>query len=448
MRIIVIDNCPESNRGDAAMQVGLLKLLRQQAPEAQIEMVALMGANQTDSFLAEYDHTSRLIGVVHGGLKPTFFPTGKYHNLYGALYEVFNAVGLAARIGLLAAIKMKIPTGIIASLLPLKYRRSFLLLAGADLIIWRGRNLRSRNQKAMELYRTLQWLYHPVICLALGKPIALVSGSFWHLNGKIARGLVSRVLNRCLYISCREEESARVARSMCSSDAGVIIEQQPDLSFALYQGSQSVVKVLPQEVDSAFPKRIALTLMDWRGTGAEARLSYIESIRGLIDHCGMVGTRVVIVPQVVKKWENTASLIAAVFPGPSKLEHVEILEGNPGIDELLRIYAGVDLLVATRMHSVILAGFVRRPAVVISYDTGPKWGILSRLGYEPYMINYSLTSAETLIRTVQKCWDDREVLCRILTDNIRAESKQVSLNISRPLALFQQDKAVTAANRQ
>jgi len=349
MRIVVIDLCPETNRGDAAMQVGLLSLLRQSLPEAEISLMTILGANQKDSLRNEYDHTYQMHEVVLGGMKPTFYPIGRFSGLSGLASEVLNAIGLFAGLIFLGAIKAGVPLRALVTMLPRDYRNSFQALIQADMVFWKGRNLRSRPSAALELYRIVNTLFHPLICLALKKPLALVSGSFWPLRSRASRWIVRSVVNQCLYISCREAASVQVARSFTQTKTHVIIEQQPDLSFALYhRGSlRSSSRICTQP--PPFPEKIGLTLMDWQGAGKAARKQYIQSVRGLLDVCVEKGTLVTIIPQVVKKWEATASLIQELLESHPVAEKIQVIPGNPMIDDLLTIYSNQDLLVATRM---------------------------------------------------------------------------------------------------
>jgi hypothetical protein len=96
-KIVLLDFCSEKNRGDAAMQVGLLKLVYRYFRDPIISIISVFGANQSRQLINEYDHSIKWPVSILGGLKPTFYPLDNSEvksilsiELKQALYFVIN----------------------------------------------------------------------------------------------------------------------------------------------------------------------------------------------------------------------------------------------------------------------------------------------------------------------------------------------------------------------
>jgi len=423
--LLIVGFSPETNIGDRARHDGLLKLLRRRGFSGSLPINTRIGANQMARVPLDYPVLSRVadVEIVPSPL-PTFDNDGTgFRRIAG---EAANAASMVAGLVLLALARF-VP-GASVALWPRRYRRVLDLIREAEFILWRGTNLRGRRNALIEFYRMYARLFLPLLCAAYGRRVAYVSGSVWSDFAFPARWLVRRVLRGCSHISVRESESLWNARDLIGDDDGPRIEQVPDLSLAILDGSEFAYT---SDLRSNGIE-IAVTLMDWSGFGREARRRYIEAVaRFLEERIESQGARVTIVPQVIKKWESASRIAEEVLAtiAPTARESVRTIDGALSIDELVSRYRGSDLLLATRMHSAIFALSAGTPVIAIPYDVGAKWQILGDLGAGELVIGYDRVTVDELRARFALLVDRGESLM----EGVRAKLQEQYARVDRNL---------------
>ena len=126
-----------------------------------------------------------------------------------------------------------------------------------------------------------------------------------------------------------------------------------------------------------------------------------------------------------------------------EVEKITIIQGEPKVRDLLGIYAQLDFLVATRMHSAIFASVVQTPLIAISYDDGGKWSILEELGYSDFIIPYSKVSSSSLIELISSCWQQKDALLEKVHIHVSENIAQVNKNISLLPELYSSEDKTT-----
>mgnify|MGYP006291999053 FL=1 len=427
-RVVLLDFSSEKNRGDAAMQVGLLNLVTKYFPNSTISVISVIGANQQELIEDEHDHSSKYPINILGGLKPTFYSPEKDKSIL--IIEIKQALTFLLNVLFLFLVIIKVPFTILAKLLPKSFRSTLSELKEADLIIWKGKNFRKRKNNILDFYRLFAQVYHPIICIALSKPIACISASVWHLKNPLSRKLLKWVFRKCVLVSVRENNSYKEAKKLLKTSADPILHLLPDLSFAVYEQAQIYEKAASQLSNLEKPSAIGLTIVDWMNDGEEARENYKDTLLEIVDHYLRNHIKIVVIPQVTKKWEAYDSILVDILKETGNPEKIEVLKGDPDIYNLFSIYSDIDLLIATRMHSAIFSAFVGTPLVAIPYDKGGKWNIIKDLGYEKQMINYTDVTFEKVLSEVDYCWKNRLEMMNIRKKMIQQYADIVEKNIS------------------
>lgn len=432
-KVLFLDFCSEKNRGDAAMQVGILKLAQKYfSSETEFSAISVFGTNQIDNIHQQHDHTSKMDIKLLGGLKSTFYPLEEDNKRGELLIEILNSLSFLLSLFLLLLVYLNIPNSLIVLILPSQTRKTYLAIVEADVVIWNGRNIRSRKNRLLEIYRTLHNIYHPLLAIALSKPIACVGISVWELNSSIARFCLKIAFANCHFISTRENKSYTAIKNLLGPNNEKSIVLLPDLSFAAYDDIDQIIQNRNSLSKTDFPKKIGLTIVDWKSDGEEIRTKYKRAIQETISYFVEKGSQIILIPQVTKKWEHFSELLEEILVGleESIREKIEVIGGELSVNELLNVYAKLDFLIATRMHSAIFASAVQTPIVAISYDDGGKWSILEKLGYTDFIIPYSEVSSSNLINNIEKCWEQKETLLEDVQFNVKENIKKVELNIS------------------
>lgn len=427
--ILLLDYCSESNRGDAAMQEGLLKLIYRYFDKPIVSIISVFGANQESKLKKEFDHSRKYPVLFFGGLKPTFYPIDSSEDESILEVEIKNALCFLLSLALLVLLSLKIPTNWARRLLPKKYQSSLLQMESADLVLWKGKNFRPRINGVVEVYRLLNQVFHPLVCFALSKPVACVSASVWHFHNRLSRKILREVFQRCFYVSLREKSSYDEVRELLGKESNTRVELLPDLSFAVCDYDKTI-KAKRTLSDAAIPETIGLTLVDWKDEGHEVRENYKKTITQTIEYFVNLGSKIVIIPQVTKKWEANDLLISEILQAQNMSENISIISGNPSVTELISIYNRMDFLVATRMHSAIFASFAGTPLVAIPYDKGGKWNIIRDLGYRNFIINYSDLNFHSLLSKIEDCWQNKSSILHDVNEKIELNAKLVDKNIT------------------
>lgn len=430
INILLLDFSSENNRGDAAMQVGLLELVFRHFKDPVVTIISVFGANQADQLLNEYDHSLKFPVKILGGLKPTFYPINNNSSKPIFFVELKQAIYFILNILMIILIFLKVPTKIIKKVLPKEFRITFEQIERADLVIWKGKNFRIRSCAIVDLYRIVVQIFHPVVCIALSKPIACVSASVWHLKNPLSRILLRGVFRNCFFLSLREEASYDEAIELIGDVENPKVVLLPDLSFVVFDHAKDIKANRVPFPTSTHPKTIGLTIVDWKNEGDVARENYKEVIISVIDYYVKAGSNIVIIPQVTKQWEAFDLLLSEVMETGRDMKNISIIKGNPTIFELFSIYSNIDILIATRMHSAIFSAFVGTPLVVIPYDKGGKWNIIKDLGYDSQSISYSTVSTKAIIYAIDNCWNNKDEILRLVNERVKQSASSVEHNIS------------------
>jgi polysaccharide pyruvyl transferase WcaK-like protein len=439
LKILLLDFCSEKNRGDAAMQAGLIELVYRNFLNPDVSIISVYGANQFKALHNEYDHSYKFPVTILGGLKPTFYPINENDHRSNFLFEFWQALNFLPSLLLLIAMKLWIPPSLIIRCLSREYRDTLKGILAADIVIWNGPNFRSRNNQILEIYRTFIMAYHPLLCGILSKSMTCVGVSVWGLNSPISRLILRLAFKECTFISVREENSYLETLKLVDNPDLSKVELLPDLSFAAMNDRKSILHKRRKISDTIYPRIIGLTIVDWKDEGIGVRNAYKLSIREIIDFFIEKEAQIVLIPQVTKKWESNSDLILEMVTASDNQKNITFIEGEPTVNELLSIYSNLDFLIATRMHSAIFAASVNTPFVAVAYDSGGKWGILDGLGYRDYIIKYKEITTEMLLNRILSCWKNKEQLLGNAEKKIDENIINVGLNVSK-LIVFTSSK--------
>jgi len=235
---------------------------------------------------------------------------------------------------------------------------------------------------------------------------------------------------------------------------GIPAQILPDLAFQLVTEDTK-----PYEAcrGSAI-RRIGLTARNM-GRGKSGQQEYEKQLRvglnGLIAKIRRdegVDVEVVAIVQVAGQLEHTndghvLSRILSRLDCKSRL----VTPGGGGIptmSELLNAYAELDLLVATRMHSAILASCAGRPFVVIEYIGGKARGIVDALGLPDWVY---LTDLRDLSEILVRAWEGRSALEDCVKAgglNAQRSLRRLVNELREPVSSHSVERRSTASSQQ
>jgi polysaccharide pyruvyl transferase WcaK-like protein len=435
--ILLLDLWSERNRGDAAMQVALVRLVRERLPGSRITAMAAFGANEWPALRGEFDESGPLVDDFVGGIRPWLLGPFESGPLSFRLVRKLVSAGYAfIALWMLVLWPIFGRAAWLDAFLPGSTRRSIAALRSADLVLWNCRNLRG-DSTATEPYQIWGRTYNALTAILFRKPVACIGASIWPLRHPLSRAMARAVLGRCIFVSVRDRSSYDYALSLLRGRP-CVLRLLPDLSLFLLARSTTGARQLPSELLT-----MGLTVVDYRKSGEKARREYITALRGYLrEFLGRDETTVVLIPQVTTAWQSTAGLEADLLRGldPARIRRED---GHPTVRQLTAIYGSVDFLIATRMHSAIFALTQGTPVVTIPYVAGGKWGILDMMEANDVDIPFVGIGVDGLKRRVESVWSRREELLASVTARLPVLAKEAEDNVAIPIRIYASRAAPT-----
>ena len=377
--IAIIDLWTDTNRGDAALQLSLVAMLRRKYPGARIVGVFRFGTNEIDDAAAEITETSAAVDETLGGLRRTYY-AGTNSDRHGQLFaKVISAVSfLEAMLHLLLFRSLGRRS---RALIGARRYRTLVVLRDAEVVVWKGKNFRDYSG-ATAITRSMTLTGAGYFAGLLRDRVDCVNASFWPIENALQRAIYRQAFRRCDSVTVRDQASLTNVQAVLPS---IRARYVPDLSFDLVERTATRVRAGTRDLRWD----VALTVTAW-GSPAEQDL-YLDGLVAAVEALTLEGaSRFVVVPQVTRQAEDNAHLVGQLVAalGQSTSVDVEVLPGSPAIPELLDEYRRCRMLIGSRMHSCVFARSVDVPFVAVAYDTGPKWDVLSSFWDDELILPY------------------------------------------------------------
>jgi polysaccharide pyruvyl transferase WcaK-like protein len=266
-------------------------------------------------------------------------------------------------------------------------RQLFACLLGTDIVVAKGGSYLYCRGKIREFMYLWRMLYPLRAALAANRPLWVLGVSVGPLRPRLTSRLVARVLRRCRRVYVREE----ISQARCRDLLGIPSEVIPDIAFLFDQvpalPATGVIGFTVREYD--FPEA---------DDPEEARRRYRTSIVDAINEVlrREPGLRVVFVPQVVDDIATGAALRSQL----EQPDRAEVMADNLSPEELMAVYGGLELVVATRLHSVILSVDAGTPPLHLVYEREKGVGIMRRLGLEEWAMMAGTLDGADLTRRI------------------------------------------------
>ncbi len=294
-----------------------------------------------------------------------------------------------------------------------RYRPSALLpaIARCDLFLSGGGSLLQDVSSPHSIF-----YYLGVVKMAqmLGKKTMFVAQGIGPLNLPRSRRLVTAVANKLDAITVRDPDSARLLREIGVTRPPIEVTADP----ALLLSAPTVPK------DGA---TFGVALRSWQGQdtlGTEVAAACLPSLTEqtpLLLPMQAVSD-LPIAQQFADSWQGRK---AATFCSASE-----------GLNPLLSIIAGCDMMVGMRLHALILAAAAGAPSVALAYD--PKVSaFMSASGQSDAVYDLSNPDSDTLSRLLARVWAERTVRADAIQGVLPGLRAKAMRNIDAALELIQ-----------
>jgi colanic acid/amylovoran biosynthesis protein len=247
----------------------------------------------------------------------------------------------------------------------------------------------------------------------VGVPVVLFSQSIGPFRSSLARSIVARELRHSRLVIVREELSLSLSRAM-----GLSPELCDDVAFALEPGTP------PPTAPDVPHGTVGVTVMSsLPGVDEAGHRRYVDQLRaGLADALGAAARPVAVISQVSAHAgdDDVAEgrrLCARLTEAGLDARFVDL--GDASDEELSAFYGRLDLVVASRLHSGILALCAGTPIVALSYL--PKTdGVLARVGMGRWVLPAAGLEAAALASTLSAALAETESLRRDIQGRLPA----------------------------
>ncbi|MCW3982386.1 MAG: polysaccharide pyruvyl transferase family protein [Candidatus Bathyarchaeota archaeon] len=414
--ILITNFWTERNKGDAALQISLIRMLREQFGDAKITVCSAFGANQINLARKEtcfsFDES---IDDFVGGLQPTYHETetaSHRNNLLNNIKLKIRALfTLSLTLFFLANLAIGVPSRLLSHMLPPSFRKTLQAYSDAHLIVMRPKNIREPSYLTGPLY--LYYVYYPALVgLLMHKPVVFVGGSVWPLKNPLSVALTRFVFERLFLITVREHLSyVNLTRGLRIKNTHVY--EFPDLSFYMLNDFNKRLKTIRMSEKPL----IGLTIVDWIDRGETARQAYLKSLQALILYVARkYEAQFVVLPQVTFAPQETTAILKKLTAGECA-NYIQVIRSELSVEALLKLYSRLDFLVATRLHSAVFASSVGVPILAITYEGGPKArGILGALGLKDSIVDYAVEPS-VLISRFEELWSKRTQVTATAQEN-------------------------------
>src|SRR5665213_2024921 len=301
--------------------------------------------------------------------------------------------------------------------LPREDRAFFHALADADVVVAKGGSYLHSLGGLGEAIYLWRMLYPLRVAHAYRRRTVLLGVSFGTSYSIPTKAMLRRTLRSRTRIYARE----RISLAFAEAQLGIDPEDLhliPDVAFL----TSSEVPERPTGNDL----RIGVTVRYSRFPGSAAAPAwerYTEALRGVLGDLlrRSPRARVVFIPQVLED----IPLAREIAAGLADPDRVEVIDADLSIEELLGLYGGLEILIGTRLHSIILAATAGVPFVHISVEHAKSQGTLEMLGMEGAGVPYAGITEGELADAVRRVLANRREISERL--ELRVEEHRENL---------------------
>ena len=413
MRIAITHMSSDTNKGDYAILSATVNGLREVAPSSQVVAVS-----------AELPHAAvnrpvdtRLTRALGCDIVGTPVPS----------LREFDGGRLRWGLTLLRAELFVWATRVLGDraqvVIPREDRAFFRTLADADLVIAKGGSYLHALGGIGETIYLWRMLYPLRIAHLYGRRTILFGVSFGERYSLLTKAMLRATLRSSSAVYTREQISCDFARTALGVSREKL-QLVPDLAFLIRNEIRDRPTGRPLAVGvtvrhnrfSALPPALALR---------QYMKAIVSVLRELLE--SHADARIVFVPQVLEDIP-LADEIATQLGQPDR---TEVIAADLTLEELLKVYTKLDVVIGTRLHSVIMAAVTGIPFVHIVVEPAKSYGTLAMLEMEKAGLAYDGITDDALMGAVEDVILNRQRL----SDHLRRRVTGLRSELTRVLEM-------------
>lgn len=418
-KFMIVNGWSDMNRGDSAILLGMIWLIRKQFPDGSICVMSEFGEDDPN-FASSYWVIKLYYPDVQ--ILPALFPYPRGERKFYKLVNAALTSAISCTVLALPAIGRYLFRGPKAD--------TWKALIESDALLSKGGHIFYFSRCSFQaLYAFFKHAFPLLLGARLGKKTALYAQSVGPFNGRLCRLLAKWFFDRLSVISVRENISLNALQGLGVARAARLI---PDAAFVLSAGNGGKKLIFDE-------RPVIVTPRQWGFDDKKTFENYMKTLALIVEWFSLEGYKVLIVSHTIgpTPGEDDRIAVRCLYKITRSKENVQILdtEGLTAHD-LIRAYASARLLIGTRFHSVIFAMLSGTPVIAISYF-GPKtFGIMKSLGLEQFVFDISDLDVVKLRSTIQHVLEHEGEIRKeisVRTKKLREEAERSGLALLNSL---------------
>ncbi|MDT2459460.1 polysaccharide pyruvyl transferase family protein [Enterococcus avium] len=292
-----------------------------------------------------------------------------------------------------------------------KHNETIKAFRNADAIFMKGGGLIQSHGGLLSTYATYYRLYHIMLAQSLKKPVYIMPNSLGPFEGPFVKRIVKNTLEKCEFVSVREEKSKQVVSEVLNINLDVF----PDLAFFLKKSNESRGFFFDKYSIPKEKKNVAITMRPYRFPNSKDPIKaynvFKKELALTIESIYKLGMIPILIEHThaITSHENDGDTISDVLELlPEDVNYVFISDKTLNCRQLKNLYSCCDYIIGTRFHSLIFSLSEHVPGLAISYDGYKSIGIMADMGLEDYVIDIADVTEHKLIKMLKKVINDEE----------------------------------------
>ena len=402
-RIALLTPYDGGNLGDSAIQEALIANLRRCDPDIDVWGITLhpvrtSARHQIPCFPLTGTSRSYYQGKQERVIKvdsdrPSLFADA-YVGLYRCLHRMTRAVPFVKRLKILFDEALHVS-------------RSYRLLRKVDvLVIAGGGQLDDEWGGSWEHpYALMKWA---VLARVAGSSVVFLSVGACRVESQLTRRFLKMALSSARYRSYRDAESRLLALGVTPRAEGPVV---PDLAFSL-----PITQCKPGFRIEGAPLRVGVSPIAychpelWPTKNQIQYQQYITELAAFVSKVLQGGSSVCLFASSSPDDQIFTDIYHLLDPrlDPSARNRLSSIAVN-NVRELLELLLSVDLVVASRLHGLLLSFLSGKPALAISYDRKVKC-LMDELGQAAYCVDIRSFKSDDLLRLFATLRTNRDAI--------------------------------------
>ena len=397
-RIVLIATWSYFNKGDMLVLASTIDLVRKVCLNGQISIVA--PDSESYAWASRNDRCFRGIDVHPTPTRIRPFRDVKFvcsNERRRFVLSLFESLPSPFWLAILVCFLLIFPILYLKS----EFRKTLRTLIQASLILWCSGNL-FFAPKGYGLRSTFEEMFTLFLCkTVMRKTVIFAPISLGPVQSATTRYLLKNLLNKADYVSLRENASYEYVRAIGVTNRNIRVST--DSAF-LYEHELSQGRP-----DSKTPLVIGVTPILPTSLGTEATRRYLGEIAGFLRKLTEKGSRIILLPFSTIECDATAA--DHILNSLGSVKNVVMHELTyVKSEELLRRVSEVDVLVAMRLHSVIVASLLGIPSIAVVGQKNKSWGILRQLRMEDYALDLESLTEDDLEHGLSRLLQDMDTI--------------------------------------